>query len=101
MEGESSLVPRPFPAPVFDHFQYAKTEGESLLNLTTRSVAHMTSQVLDTKTYSHLYLPDKLEKPDKFQPKDKSCIPESEAKPLKYGSAASVPNPKVAVFSLR
>ena len=58
----------------------------------------MTSQVLDTKTDSHLYLPEKLEKPDKLQPKDKSYILESEAKPLKSGSAASVPNPKVAVF---
>ena len=61
----------------------------------------MTSQVLDTKTYSHLYFPEKLEKRDKFQPKDKSYIPESEAKPLKSGSVASVANPKVAVFLLR
>ena len=30
-----SLVPRPSPAPVFDHLQYAKTEGEGLVNLTT------------------------------------------------------------------
>ena len=51
-----SLVPRPSPAPVFDRLQYAKTEGEGLVNLTTWSAAHMTSQVLDTKTYSHLYL---------------------------------------------
>ena len=47
---------------------------------------------------------EKLEKQDKFQPKDKSClynIPESEAGPLKDGSAASVANPKAAAFSLR
>jgi len=25
-----SLVPRPFPPPVFDHLQYANTEGEGL-----------------------------------------------------------------------
>ena len=31
----SSLVPRPSPAPVFDRFQYAKTEPEGLVNLTT------------------------------------------------------------------
>ena len=31
----SSLVPRPSPAPVFDRLQYAKTEGEGLVNLTT------------------------------------------------------------------
>ena len=30
-----SLVPRPSPAPVFDRFQYAKTEPEGLVNLTT------------------------------------------------------------------
>ena len=30
-----SLVPRPSPAPVFDRLQYAKTEGEGLVNLTT------------------------------------------------------------------
>ena len=29
-----SLVPRPSPAPVFDRLQYAKTEGEGLVNLT-------------------------------------------------------------------
>ena len=29
-----SLIPRPFPAPVFDHLQYAKTEPEGLVNLT-------------------------------------------------------------------
>ena len=29
-----SLVPRPSPAPVFDRFQYAKTEPEGLVNLT-------------------------------------------------------------------
>ena len=34
-EGGSSLVPRPSPAPVFDRLQYAKTEGEGLVNLTT------------------------------------------------------------------
>ena len=28
-----SLVPRPSPAPVFDRFRYAKTEGEVLVNL--------------------------------------------------------------------
>ena len=27
---ESSLVPRPFPPPVFHHLQYVKTEGEGL-----------------------------------------------------------------------
>ena len=32
---QSSLVPRPSPAPVFDRLQYAKTEGEGLVNLTT------------------------------------------------------------------
>ena len=30
-----SLVPRPSPAPVYDRLQYAKTEGEGLVNLTT------------------------------------------------------------------
>ena len=30
-----SLVPRPSPAPIFDRLQYAKTEGEGLVNLTT------------------------------------------------------------------
>ena len=30
-----SLVPRPSPAPVFDCLQYAKTEPEGLVNLTT------------------------------------------------------------------
>ena len=47
---------------------------------------------------------EKLEKQYKFQPKDKSYvynIPESEAEPLKDGSAASVANPKAAAFSLR
>ena len=46
----------------------------------------------------------KLEKQDKFQPKDKSYlynISESEAEPLKDGSDASVSNPKAAAFSLR
>ena len=46
----------------------------------------------------------KLEKQDKLQPKDKSYlynISESEAEPLKDGSAASVSNAKVAAFSLR
>ena len=33
--GVHSLVPRPSPAPVFDRLQYAKTEGEGLVNLTT------------------------------------------------------------------
>ena len=32
---EFSLVPRPSPAPVFDRLQYAKTEPEGLVNLTT------------------------------------------------------------------
>ena len=31
----ASLVPRPSLAPVFDRLQYAKTEGEGLVNLTT------------------------------------------------------------------
>ena len=31
----TSLVPRPSLAPVFDRLQYAKTEGEGLVNLTT------------------------------------------------------------------
>ena len=47
---------------------------------------------------------EKLEKPEKFQPKDKSYlynIYESEAEPLKDGSAASVSNPNAAAFSLR
>ena len=47
---------------------------------------------------------EKLEKQDKFQPKDKSYlynIPKSEAEPLKDGPAASVANPKAAAFSLR
>ena len=35
MWGGVSLVPRPSPAPVFDRFQYAKTEPEGLVNLTT------------------------------------------------------------------
>ena len=33
-KGLSSLVPRPSPASVFDCLQYAKTEGEGLVNLT-------------------------------------------------------------------
>ena len=33
--GMGSLIPRPSPAPVFDRLQYAKTEGEGLVNLTT------------------------------------------------------------------
>ena len=47
---------------------------------------------------------EKLEKQDKFQPKDKSYlynISESEAEPLKDGFAASVSNPKAAPFLLR
>ena len=32
---QPSLVPRPSPAPVFDRLQYAKTEPEGLVNLTT------------------------------------------------------------------
>ena len=32
---QCSLVPRPSPAPVFDQLQYAKTEPEGLVNLTT------------------------------------------------------------------
>ena len=46
---------------------------------------------------------EKLEKQDKFQPKDKSYfynISESETEPLKDGSAASVSNPKAAAFLL-
>ena len=46
---------------------------------------------------------EKLEKQDKFHPKDKSylqSIPESEAEPLKDSSAASVAIPKVAACSL-
>ena len=35
MHSVTSLVPRPSPAPVFDRLQYAKTEGEGLVNLTT------------------------------------------------------------------
>ena len=31
----ASLVPRPSLAPVFDRLQYAKTEPEGLVNLTT------------------------------------------------------------------
>ena len=31
----SSLIPRPSLAPVFDSLQYAKTESEGLVNLTT------------------------------------------------------------------
>ena len=37
--GKCSLVPRPSPAPVLDCLQYAKTEPEGLVNLTTRSAA--------------------------------------------------------------
>ena len=33
----SSSVPRPFPPPLFDHLQYANTEGEDLGNLVTCS----------------------------------------------------------------
>ena len=33
--GLPSLIPRPSPAPVYDHLQYAKTEGEGLVNLTS------------------------------------------------------------------
>ena len=61
------------------------------------------SQVLDTKAYSSPAL-EKLEKQDKFQPKDKSYlynISQSEAEPLKDGSTASVSNPKATAFSLR
>ena len=32
-----SLVPRPFPPPVFDRLQYANTEGEGLGDLVTCS----------------------------------------------------------------
>ena len=52
----TSLVPRPSPAPVFDCLQYAKTEPEGLVNLTTWSLPRVTSQILDMETYSHLYL---------------------------------------------
>jgi len=31
--GRFSLVPRPFPPPVFDHLQFANTEGEGLGDL--------------------------------------------------------------------
>ena len=34
-----SLVPRPSPPPVFDRLQYAKTEGEGLVNLSMWSAA--------------------------------------------------------------
>ena len=33
---ELASFPGLFPAPVFDHLQYAKTEGEGLVNLTLR-----------------------------------------------------------------
>ena len=58
------------------------------------------SQILDMETYSHLYL-QQLKKQDKFQPRDKSYlynITNSEAEPLKDGSAASIANPKTAPF---
>ena len=47
---------------------------------------------------------EKLEKQDKFQPRDKSYlynITQSAAEPLKDGFPASVANPKAAAFSLR
>jgi len=50
------VVPRPSPAPVFDHLLYAKTEPEGLVDLTTWFAAWLTSQILDMETYSHLYL---------------------------------------------
>lgn len=45
---------RPFPPPVSKCLQYVKVEGEGLGFLTTWSMAHMTSQVLDTKTFPQL-----------------------------------------------
>ena len=39
---------------------------------------------------------EKLEKLDKFQPRDKSYLSRSEAEPLKDGSAPSVTNPRAA-----
>ena len=56
MQVYCSLVPRPSLAPVFDHLQYAKTEPDGLVNLTTWFAAQLTSQILDMETYSHLYL---------------------------------------------
>jgi len=32
---DPSVVPRPFPPPVFDRFKYANTEGEGLGDLVT------------------------------------------------------------------
>jgi len=47
----TSLVPRPSLAPVFDSLQYAKTEQEGLVNLTTWFAAQVMSQILDMETY--------------------------------------------------
>ena len=52
---ECSLFSRSNPPPIINCLQYAKTEGEDLVNVTTWSTAHMMSQVLDTKTYSHIF----------------------------------------------
>jgi len=35
VQGVGSLVPRPFPPPVFDRLQYANTEGEGLGDFVT------------------------------------------------------------------
>ena len=85
--------------PVFDHLQYAKMEGEGLINLTTWSVVHMTSQVLDTKTrrHIHIYISSYREVRETRQaPAKRQVLPleqtESEAKPLKDCSTASVAN---------
>ena len=43
----SGLIPRPSPAPVFDCLQYAKTEPEGPVNLTTWFAARLMSQILD------------------------------------------------------
>ena len=57
------------------------------------------------ETYSHLSpVTEKLEKQDKFQPRDRSYLQNmtnSEVEPLKDGSTANVANPKTASFSLR
>ena len=53
------LVPWPSLPPVkcfFDCTQYAKMKGEDPVNLTKRSVAQMTSQILDAETHSHFSL---------------------------------------------
>ena len=58
----------------------------------------MMSQVLDTKASSPAT--EKLENQDKFQVRDKSYlknVTESEAEPLKDGSAASIANLKAVL----